>query len=246
MDLLHVKALSGLNLREAFEQLQQIVAQETTSTSPTSQQSTEVSPNTTKAEVKTPLDNETSRPGLASITPIRGDSVTHPPDKAPAPASSPAMSSSAPDSKIPGIKEITHAVVREMPPAFAFDEEIDLDADAEIDLNEDTEMEFLPDLTDQERAIAEDISSKLKEARGSSAASDTRLKVLNNVINEQISNEQLLQLIQGVWGVTALKKLKNDQVEALISWAKAADDFITEADIVLAVLQEEQYARSDR
>ena len=66
------------------------------------------------------------------------------------------------------------------------------------------------------------------------------------MINKQISDEQLLQLIQGVWGVTTLKKLKNDQVEALISWAKAADDFITEADIVLAVLQEEQYARSDR
>ena len=101
-------------------------------------------------------------------------------------------------------------------------------------------------MTDQERAIAQEVLSKLKEARGSSAASDTRLKVLNNVINEQISNEQLLQLIQGVWGVTALKKLKNEQVEALISWAKAADDFISEAEVVLALIQEEQYARSDR
>ncbi len=240
MDLLHVKALSGLNLREAFEQLQQIVDQEAPGTSPSSQQSTEVSPNPTKAEAKTPVDNGASRPGPASITPIRSDAVTYPPDKVPAPApiSSPAVSSFAPSSKISGIKEITHAVVREIPPASAFDEEIDLD--------EDEEIEFLPDLTDQERAFAEDVLSRLKEARGSSAASDTRLKVLNTVINKQISDEQLLQLIQGVWGVTALKKLKNDQVEALISWAKAADDFITEADIVLAVLQEEQYARSDR
>ncbi len=242
MDLLHVKALSGLNLREAFEQLQQIVDQEAPGTSPSSQQSTEVSPNPTKAEAKTPVDNGASRPGPASITPIRSDAVTYPPDKVPAPAptpiSSPAVSSFAPNSKISGIKEITHAVVREIPPPSAFDEEIDLD--------EDEEIEFLPDLTEQERAFAEDVLSRLKEARGSSAASDTRLKVLNTVINKQISDEQLLQLIQGVWGVTALKKLKNDQVEALISWAKAADDFITEADIVLAVLQEEQYARSDR
>ncbi len=240
MDLLHVKALSGLNLREAFEQLQQIVDQEAPGTSPSSQQSTEVSPNPTKAEAKTPVDNGASRPGPASITPIRSDAVTYPPDKVPAPApiSSPAVSSFAPSSKISGIKEITHAVVREIPPASAFDEEIDLD--------EDEEIEFLPDLTDQERAFAEDVLSRLKEARGSSAASDTRLKVLNTVINDQISNEQLLQLIQGVWGVTTLKKLKNDQVEALISWAKAADDFISEAEIVLALIQEEQYARSDR
>ena len=240
MDLLHVKALSGLNLREAFEQLQQIVDQEAPGTSPSSQQSTEVSPNPTKAEAKTPVDNGASRPGPASITPIRSDTVTYPPDKGPAPIpiSSPAVSSFAPNSKISGIKEITHGVVREIPPASAFDEELDLD--------EDEEIEFLPDLTDQERAFAEDVLSRLKEARGSSAASDTRLKVLNTVINKQISDEQLLQLIQGVWGVTALKKLKNDQVEALISWAKAADDFITEADIVLALIQEEQYARSDR
>ncbi len=240
MDLLHVKALSGLNLREAFEQLQQIVDQEAPGTSPSSQQSTEVSPNPTKAEAKTPVDNGASRPGLASITPIRSDAVTYPPDKVPAPTpiSSPAVSSFAPNSKISGIKEITHGVVREIPPASAFDEEIDLD--------EDEEIEFLPDLTDQERAFAEDVLSRLKEARGSSAASDTRLKVLNTVINDQISNEQLLQLIQGVWGVTTLKKLKNDQVEALISWAKAADDFISEAEIVLALIQEEQYARSDR
>ena len=171
--------------------------------------------------------------------------MTHPPDKAPTPIS-PAASSFAPNSKISGIKEITHGVVREIPPASAFDEEIDLDEDEEIDLDEDEEMEFLPDLTNQERAFAGDVLSKLKEARGSSAASDTRLKVLNNVINKQSSDEQLLQLIQGVWGVTALKKLKNEQVEALISWAKAADDFITEAEIVLAVIQEEQYAGSDR
>ena len=220
MDLLHVKALSGLNLREAFEQLQQLVAQEATSATPSlsSQPSTEVSPNATKAEAKT--------------------------DRAPAsaPVSSPAVPNSADNSKISGIKEITHAVVREIPPAF--DEEIDLDE--EINLDEDEEIESLPDLTDQERAIAQEVLSKLKEARGSSAASDTRLKVLNNVINDQISNEQLLQLVQGAWGVTALKKLKNDQVEALISWAKAADDFISEAEMVLALIQEEQYARSDR
>jgi hypothetical protein len=70
------------------------------------------------------------------------------------------------------------------------------------------------------------------------------LKVLHNVTDSQISEEQLLQLVQGIWGITALKKLKNDQVEALISWAKE-DDFFSEAEIVLLLMQEEQYAGSD-
>jgi hypothetical protein len=71
-----------------------------------------------------------------------------------------------------------------------------------------------------------------------------RLKVLHNVTDSQVSEEQVLQLAQGVWGVTSLKKLKNDQVEALISWAKT-DDFVGEAENVLLLIQEEQYARSD-
>ena len=65
------------------------------------------------------------------------------------------------------------------------------------------------------------------------------------MLGDQLSNEQLLELIQGVWGVAGLKKLKNDQVEALISWAKE-DEFMNEAEVVLAVLQEDAYARSDR
>jgi len=96
-----------------------------------------------------------------------------------------------------------------------------------------------------DRAIAENVLSRLREARGSSVASDNRLKVLKNVVGDQLSNEQLLQLIQGVWGVNGLKKLKNDQLEALISWAKE-DEFMNEAEVVLAVLQEDEYARSDR
>ena len=100
-------------------------------------------------------------------------------------------------------------------------------------------------LSVHERAIAENVLSRLREARGSNVASDNRLKALKNVVGDQLSNEQLLQLIQGVWSVNGLKKLKNDQVEALISWAKE-DDFMNEAEVVLAVLQEDEYARGDR
>jgi hypothetical protein len=45
--------------------------------------------------------------------------------------------------------------------------------------------------------------------------------------------------------VATLNKLKSEQVEALISWAKE-DAFVEEAEVVLAFLQENTYARSDR
>jgi len=135
-------------------------------------------------------------------------------------------------------------VIRDNPPAYAFDEEIDLDAEQEIDLQEDDEVEYVPELSNQERELAQEILNKLKDARGSSFASESRLKVLHNITDSQVREEQLLQLVQGIWGIPALNKLKNDQVEALISWAKA-DNFDSEVDLVLLLIQEEQYARSD-
>src|SRR5205807_4797058 len=132
-----------------------------------------------------------------------------------------------------------HAVVREVGPTYGFDEEEGFDLD-----NEEA-IEGQPALTVQERATAENVLSRLREARGSNTASDTRLKALKNVVGDQLSNEQLVELIQGVWSVNGLKKLKTDQVEALISWAKE-DEFMNEAEVVLAVLQEDEYARSDR
>ena len=59
-----------------------------------------------------------------------------------------------------------------------------------------------------------------------------------NVVDTQISLEQLQELVAGVWNVTSVKKLKVDQVEALISWAKE-DDFVSEVEAVLAILEEE-------
>ena len=129
-------------------------------------------------------------------------------------------------------------MVRENPSAYGFEEEVDLDDSYE-------DVDFLNDLTGPERAIAERVLDKLREERGSNPASPSRLKVLDNVVGSQLSNEQLLQLIQGVWGVATVKKLKNDQVEALISWGKE-DDFAAEADLVLSLLQEGEYASSDR
>ena len=275
-----MKTLSGLNLRQALEQLQQFVAGDEgrqgdylpPGQGPPSEGRADQPGGlviTGNSEAAEPKQTSPSIPGqklrivggqaesrgsdkepkgsptkpCANTPPTVASAFTPRPLPGPTGASpSPGMSPAAvPGPKVPGIKEITHAVVRENPPAF--DEEIDLD-ELEVDLAEE-EMEYLPELTDQERAIADRVLSRLKEARGSSAASESRLKVLHNVLNEQISDEQLQQVIQGVWGAATLKKLKNDQVEALISWAKE-DEFIGEAEMVLAVLQEEQYARSDR
>ena len=231
MELLNVKSLSGLNLRDALEELQQIIGQEATNIAvPTVPASPKpVESNQTKQETQSGTTNPASSASSAASSP-----------QSPAAQSRPFPPAANP--KNPDIIEIKHAVIRDNPPAYAFDEEIDLEQ--EIDLPEDEEVEFVPELTKQERELAQEILIKLKDARGSSLASDTRLKVLHNVADSQVSEEQLLQLVQGVWGVTSLKKLKNDQLEALISWAKS-DNFDREAEHVQLLIQEEQYARSD-
>ncbi|HEX6108518.1 MAG TPA: hypothetical protein VFZ02_03830 [Ktedonobacteraceae bacterium] len=97
----------------------------------------------------------------------------------------------------------------------------------------------------EQRVIARIKLDELKEVRGASLASQGRLTVLQNVLNSQISDEQLQHLIQHVWGVQSVKKLKVDQIEALISWAKE-DYFVEEVEAVLALIDgEESHARSD-
>ena len=246
MELLNVKSLSGLNLREALEELQEIVGHETASmTTPTAAAGQKsVESNQTK-EPKGQQETDGVKAGGTSRASASGAGE----DQAGRPSSS---SASLPPIKFPGaanpknpdIVEITNAVVRDTPPSYAFDEEIDLESD-EIDLEEEEDVEYVPELTNQERQLGENVLAKLREAHGSSSASDARLKVLHNVTDSQVSEEQLLQLVDGIWGITALKKLKNDQAEALISWAKE-DDFLSEVEIVQLLMQEEQYAGSDR
>jgi hypothetical protein len=131
-------------------------------------------------------------------------------------------------------------MVRNEPHKYKFDEEEDEDGEDEL-----PSIEKDDDDNEQKLAMARIKLDELKEARGASAANPARLAVLHNVLNSQIDNEQLQRLIQAAWGVTTVKKLKVDQVEALISWAKE-DYFVEEVDAVLALLDEEEpYARSD-
>ncbi len=78
---------------------------------------------------------------------------------------------------------------------------------------------------------------ELRDMRGTIGANPGRLVVLHNLLDSQISDDQFLQLIEGLWNAVSDKKLKQDQVEALISWAKE-DYFEDEVRAVLAVLNE--------
>jgi hypothetical protein len=123
-----------------------------------------------------------------------------------------------------------------------FIEEIDLDAEEDDELED---LDLPHELTAQERVRAKNIVSRLRESRGAAVASSARLQVLDNIAGSQVSEEELLEVVEGAWDVSALKKLKVDQVEALISWAKE-DDFVNELDAVRVLLEEEKYARGNR
>jgi hypothetical protein len=79
---------------------------------------------------------------------------------------------------------------------------------------------------------------ELREKNGPSSVNPGRLLVLHNVLGTQISDEQFQQLIERLWNCSSEKKLKQDQVEALISWAKE-DYFEDEVSAVLAVLRDQ-------
>jgi hypothetical protein len=131
-------------------------------------------------------------------------------------------------------------MVRDEPRRYKFDEEEDDDEGDELRIEDDND-----DNKEQRLAMARIKLDELKEVRGASGANPARLAVLHNVLNSQIDDEQLQRLMQATWGVTSVKKLKVDQAEALISWAKE-DYFVEEVEAVLDLLDEEEpYARSD-
>lgn len=126
-------------------------------------------------------------------------------------------------------------------PRRAFDEEEEETFEEDSEEQDGEVREFDTEQLD----LARTKIHELREYQGASIASAKRLQALTNVTDSQISMEQLQQLISGVWHISALKKLKMDQVEALISWAKQ-DDFIDDIEVTLFLLEEERYARGNR
>jgi len=204
MELLKVRSLSGINLRDALEQLLRRVGQ----------------PGSGGTDA-----NKTSQPRATSSS------------------SSPQVNSRSKDNgseaehNDPNLRNM-----REIRPAIVFEEEDDPDEDEEAqdDLDDDELDEFglSEELTAQQRARARTVISRLRELRGATTVSPSRLQALSNVADSQISRQQMQDLVEGIWSVTSLKKLKVDQVEALISWAKE-DDFVSEVEAVLMLLEEE-------
>lgn len=141
--------------------------------------------------------------------------------------------------------------VREQPVVLSrFDEEIGPDEDEQsendelLDLDE-IEEEEEDGLSASDRLRAGEILDELRAIRGSHNVSTERLKVLNRLVLQQIEAAQLRDLLQGVWGVTTPAKLKVEQAEQIINWAKQ-DDFVSEVETVLQLLGEDNYARGNR
>jgi hypothetical protein len=134
-------------------------------------------------------------------------------------------------------------------PASTFDEEVgpnDLDEPEEEPFDDLEDLESSRGLSHLVMEKARSKLDELRESQGAVTANAGRLLALNNVAISQVTEEQLQELVDGVWGISSLKKLKVDQVEALISWAKLEDDFAEQVEAVLVVLEEEHYARGNR
>lgn len=255
MELLDVRELTGLNLRDALYTLRAIKEPNSAANSGSAQARTAQQPVVEAPRQQnrsTPTTTSNSRP-LASqsapdTAPVTRPAGTTPTAFEPTTSSAPRAIQTAtvpepartaerehesrPDfagsSKAP--LPIKLGVVRDLAPrspSYSFEEE---DGDEYALPEDNTEA-------DERLRAAEGKLETLRNTRGDSAASPERLNVLNNVLGSQISEEQLKQLIKAVWGFTGKKRLKVDQVEALIYWAKE-DYFAEEVEKLLELLDE--------
>lgn len=261
MRLLKVKSLDGLNYREAFNSLKAIVESEDRNARPSSSQA-QPAPSRPVVEAprqgnRTTTQPSNSRPPTNQATPApgahtqgstalrEGARLAPPTSPASAPAAESALTNDrrhepqagvdfagSPKAPIPIQLGVIRDISARTPYKFEEEEESDLSDDEEFELPVDRSAASL-----QARSKLEE----LKKVRGNSAASAQRLNVLHNVVDGLISEEELLNLVQGVWGVNTLKKLKNEQVESLISWAKG-DNFADEALALLDLLSQEEEA----
>jgi hypothetical protein len=256
MDLLHVKTLNGMNYRDALRQLQPLVegnARETATPGSANKAPTASQPKPAEERGRPQGSPPNVVEGVGrpqgptpnlTVAGGQGRPQESPPNPPPAPLQEYVGSQSTPPVRsAPGtlagpanipVIPIKDEMIRDAPrKAYKFDEE-----DEELEEEKEEESE-------EQRVIARMKLDELKEVRGASPASQGRLTVLQNVLNSQISEAQLQHLMESVWGVTSVKKLKVDQVEALISWAKE-DYFMEEVEAVLALIDgEESHARSD-
>jgi hypothetical protein len=248
MDLLQVPNLNNMNYRELLRQLEPLVEQRAkampknttnqtrSTTAPAPVASSPHAPTPTPAATpSTTMRNASARPTSPSppSTPAPPGNATNraptPPSLAPSspkpatPAVSPALDGPA---NIP-VFPLSANTLREVPRSYKFDEEDEETGEAQSGNDEDE--------SGMSDALARIKIDELKEIRGTATASPGRLTVLHNLLDSQISDTQFQQLIEGLWNINLDKKLKQDHVEVLISWAKE-DYFEDEVRAVLAVI----------
>ena len=207
MDLLKIKSLSSVNLRDAVEQLQRIVGQDSAPATESEQQARE-----TVASTTSPVRQNSGPLSATSSRPLEAARASH-----------------------PNVER--GRTVSEQDPVYAFDEEVEPGENRELE-DDLEDFDYPREFTAQERVQARSKLDNLREHRGAAQSNPGRQQALMNVVDSQISTEQLQDLMVGAWNVTSIKKLKVDQVETLISWAKE-DDFVSEVEAVLAILEEE-------
>ena len=225
MEVLKVKSLQGINLREALERLRHIMAQRNNDG-----QQPQTSP--------THMNYEATRSG-----PVNEDQR----EIHEQPAKIDASSASANEAGEEEEEQETEIIEMRVPPARFDEEEDEPEVPDEASTTNHTVLNELglPDFTPQQLEDARNKISLLRSMQGAATASAKRLQALRNVIDGQISDEDLQELIFGIWNLSGMHKLKVDQVEVLISWAKQ-DYFVEELEAVLAMLEEERYARGNR
>lgn len=238
MEMLKLKSLSGVNLRDKLEVLQHMQGQEANGNG-------QLDKNNEDDATNGVVDEKPSKPERQSETPASKLPTVKTPSN-PLPPTRPNMSDTSGTARSQASRPPTTGNVRDGRATY-FDEEEEFE-DILAELEEDNELEAMEqprELTPQERLHAKDLVSKFRESQGAALANPARLRVLNNVTDGQVSEEEIQDLIQGIWGMSSIKKLKVDQVESLISWAKE-DDFMTDVKIVLLLLEEEALARGNR
>ncbi len=249
MELLQVKTLNNMNLRDLLRQLEPLAQQRVESTpkntaspprpvvapapaSSAQRPSAPVSSTTMRSEPPRPRPVTQAQPQQAAA-PTTSQSRSPAPLSSNAPAKLPGTATAPPlagPSNIP-VFPLKENTLREAPRSYKFDEEEEEmeEPGGDTDTGEDEEQTGMSD------ALARIKIDELRDIRGTAPVSPQRLTVLHNLLDSQISERQLQQLIQGLWSIDADKKLKQDHVEALISWGKE-DYFDDEVRAVLAVL----------
>jgi hypothetical protein len=213
MEILNVRSLTtGINLRDALELIKEKVGQS----------------GPAAASLQAPTHRDINTASRLDDT-SQGDDM-------------PRTQPSGPLARIPRSEDnLPEVEMRNRHVSAGFDEEVgsdDLnDAASPNEIYDNLEDLPLPDeFSEQELERARLKVGSLRESQGATLTSPQRLQVLNNVVLSQITEEELRALIGGVWNIQSPKKLKVDQAEALISWAKLEDDFMKQVEAVLEVL----------